>query len=74
MSAYYTEPDFVLEEDDYEIDDDTGELKLYKQVCDATFEKGELLHIVFIDEDYEPMECYRMVAEDKDYIYCEYVG
>lgn len=62
-----------LEEDDYELDEKTGELKIDKQVFDD-FEKDCYIDINFLKEnDEDELHTYIMRSEDNDYIYCEFL-
>lgn len=66
--------DIALGLDDYELDIASGEVKIDKQVLDA-FEQDKCIRIYFAEEDDNTFIFdYKMIREDDDYIYCEYLG
>ena len=69
----YEELPLYLEEDCYEMDDETGNIKIDKQIYDD-FVKDEIIHVCFVDEDDEPTMDYLMKSEDDNWIYCEVLG
>ena len=61
-----------LENDSYELNEKTGELKIDKQIFDD-FEVDTVITICFVDED-NIINDYIMKREDDEYIYCDYFG
>lgn len=61
-----------LETDSYELNEETGELKIDKQIFDD-FEADTVITICFVDED-NIINDYIMKREDDEYIYCDYFG
>lgn len=70
---YDEELPLYLEEDCYEMDDKTGDIKIDKQIFDD-FEKNTIISVCFVDEDDEPIMDYKMIYEDDNWIYCEVLG
>lgn len=64
--------DICLEEDDYELDENDGTLKIDKQVFDD-FQKGTYINIKCLEDNGERVNSYKMISEDEDFIYCEYI-
>lgn len=63
--------DLVLEEDDY---DETDEgIGVDKSVFDD-YQKGTYVNILFPDDNDEKLFSYKMVGEDDERIYFEYIG
>ena len=63
--------DIVLGEDDYILGED-GQIKIDKQVFDD-FVKNTYINIKFVDEGQQMLNQYIMVAEDDEYIYCDFL-
>ena len=61
-----------LEEDSYILDPRTGQIKIDKCIFDD-FHKDTYIDIKFLDEDGVPVNRYTMVAEDDEYIYCDFL-
>ena len=61
-----------LKNDSYELDEETGELKIDNQIFDD-FEADTIITICFVDED-NIINDYIMKREDEEYIYCDYFG
>ena len=61
-----------LEEDSYMVNEFNGVIKIDKQIYDD-YVKNALINICFLDEEDEPVMQYKMIAEDDDWIYCEYI-
>lgn len=64
--------DLILEEDSYELTSD-GTLKIDKSIFDD-FVQDAFIDIIFIDDNSDDAISYTMVAEDEDWIYCEFLG
>lgn len=60
-----------LEDDSYELDSN-GVVKIDKQIFDDYLDHG-LINIKFLDEENQPINQYIMVAEDDEWIYCDYI-
>ena len=71
-SKMFSEADLVLEEDDY---DETDEgISVDKSVFDD-YQKDTYVNIKFIDNnDEDDVRSYKMVGEDDERIYFEYIG
>ena len=71
-SKMFSEADLVLEEDDY---DETDEgISVDKSVFDD-YQKDTYVNIKFIDNnDEDDVRSYKMVGEDDEKIYFEYIG
>lgn len=65
-------PDFILEDGSYEIDDETGELKINIHTIDQSA-IDDYIRVQFIDEDDEPISAYKVVDTDSDWVYCEFL-
>ena len=61
-----------LENDSYELNEKTGELKIDKQIFDD-FEVDTVITICFVDED-NIINDYIMKRKEDEYIYCDYFG
>lgn len=67
----FSEADLVLEEDDY---DETDEgISVDKSVFDD-YQEGTYVNILFPDDNDEKLFSYKMVGEDDEKIYFEYIG
>ena len=64
--------DLILEEGSYELTSD-GTLKIDKSIFDD-FVQDAFIDIIFIDGNSDDAISYIMVAEDEDWIYCEFLG
>lgn len=70
-SKMFSEADLVLEEDDY---DETDEgISVDKSVFDD-YQEGTYVNILFPDDNDEKLFSYKMVGEDDEKIYFEYIG
>ena len=70
-SKMFSEADLVLEEDDY---DETDEgISVDKSVFDD-YQEGTYVNILFPDDNDEKLFSYKMVGEDDERIYFEYIG
>ena len=70
-SKMFPEADLVLEEDDY---DETDEgISVDKSVFDD-YQEGTYVNILFPDDNDEKLFSYKMVGEDDEKIYFEYIG
>ena len=70
-SKMFSEADPVLEEDDY---DETDEgISVDKSVFDD-YQEGTYVNILFPDDNDEKLFSYKMVGEDDERIYFEYIG
>lgn len=70
-SKMFSEADLVLEEDDY---DETDEgISVDKSVFDD-YQEGTYVDILFPDDNDEKLFSYKMVREDDEKIYFEYIG
>ena len=70
-SKKLSEADLVLEEDDY---DETDEgISVDKSVFDD-YQEGTYVNILFPDDNDEKLFSYKMVGEDDEKIYFEYIG
>ena len=70
-SKMFSEADLVLEEDDY---DETNEgISVDKSVFDD-YQEGTYVNILFPDDNDEKLFSYKMVGEDDEKIYFEYIG
>ena len=70
-SKIFSEADLVLEEDDY---DETDEgISVDKSVFDD-YQEGTYVNILFPDDNDEKLFSYKMVGEDDEKIYFEYIG
>ena len=71
QSKMFSEADLVLEEDDY---DETDEgISVDKSVFDD-YQEGTYVNILFPDDNDEKLFSYKMVGEDDEKIYFEYIG
>ena len=67
----FSEADLVLEEDDY---DETDEgISVDKSVFDD-YQEGTYVNILFPDDNDEKLFSYKMVGEDDEKIYFEFIG
>lgn len=67
----FSEADLVLEEDDY---DETDEgISVDKSVFDD-YQEGTYVNILFPDDNDEKLFSYKMVREDDERIYFEFIG
>ena len=67
----FSEADLVLEEDDY---DETDEgISVDKSIFDD-YQEGTYVNILFPDDNDEKLFSYKMVGEDDERIYFEYIG
>lgn len=62
--------ELVLSNDDYELDEETGNILVDRIIFDA-FEKGAYVDVYFDDEDKYAQ--YKMISEDVDGIVMEYI-
>ena len=70
-SKMFSEADLVLEEDDY---DETDEgISVDKSVFDD-YQEGTYVNILFPDDNDEKLFSYKMVREDDERIYFEFIG
>lgn len=70
-SKMFSEADLVLEEDDY---DETDEgISVDKSVFDD-YQEGTYVNILFPDDNDKKLFSYKMVGEDDEKIYFEYIG
>lgn len=70
-SKKLSEADLVLEEDDY---DETDEgISVDKSVFDD-YQEGTYVNILFPDDNDEKLFSYKMIGEDDEKIYFEYIG
>lgn len=70
-SKMFSEADLVLEEDDY---DETDEgIGVDKSVFDD-YQEGTYVNILFPDDNDEKLFSYKMVGEDDEKIYFEFIG
>lgn len=70
-SKMFSEADLVLEEDDY---DETDEgISVDKSVFDD-YQEGTYVNILFPDDNDEKLFSYKMVGEDDEKIYFEFIG
>lgn len=70
-SKKLSEADLVLDEDDY---DETDEgISVDKSVFDD-YQEGTYVNILFPDDNDEKLFSYKMVGEDDERIYFEYIG
>ena len=70
-SKMFSEADLVLEEDDY---DETDEgISVDKSVFDD-YQEGTYVNILFPDDNDKKLFSYKMVGEDDERIYFEYIG
>ena len=70
-SKMFSEADLVLEEDDY---DETDEgISVDKSIFDD-YQEGTYVNILFPDDNDEKLFSYKMVGEDDEKIYFEYIG
>lgn len=70
-SKMFSEADLVLEEDDY---DETDEgISVDKSVFDD-YQEGTYVNILFPGDNDEKLFSYKMVGEDDEKIYFEYIG
>ena len=65
------QPDLVLEEDDY---DETRDGISIDKMIFANYRKDYYLNIKFADDNNDDIYCFKMVGEDYQRIYLEYIG
>ena len=73
MSYSYCDeqPDLVLEEDDY--DETRDGISIDKMIFD-NYRKDYYINIKFADDNNDDIYCFKMVGEDYQRIYLEYIG
>lgn len=69
----FVQPNIILEEGQYQFDDETGNITINKATFDDYME-GKKLNVKFVDEEGEDIFCYKMISETDDSITMEYVG
>ena len=69
----FVQPNLILEEGQYQFDDETGNITVNKAIFDDYME-GKRLNIKFVDDNGEDVFCYKMISENDDSITMEYVG
>ena len=69
----FIQPNLVLEEGQYQFDDETGNITVNKATFDDYME-GKKLNVKFVDEEGQDIFCYKMISENNDSITMEYVG
>ena len=69
----FVQPNLILEEDQYQFDDETGNIVINKAVFDDYME-GKRLNIKFVDDNGDDIFCYKMISENDDSITMEFVG
>ena len=69
----FVQPNIILEESQYQFDDETGNIIVNKAIFDDYME-GKKLNVKFVDEEGEDIFCYKMISENDDSITMEYVG
>lgn len=70
-SVFDEQPDLVLEEDDY--DETTDGISIDKMIFD-NYCKDSYINIKFADDNSDEIHFYKMVGEDDERIYFEYIG
>lgn len=70
-SCFDEQPDLVLEEDDY--DETTDGISIDKMIFD-NYCKDSYINIKFADNNSDEIYFYKMVGEDDEKIYLEYIG
>lgn len=73
MSYLYfdEQPDLVLNETDY--DETKDGISVDKMIFD-NYRKDDYINIKFSDDNADDIYCYKMISEDDERIYFEYVG
>ena len=66
-------PDIIIDSDEVDFDDATGNIKLSKDLFD-NFVPNTYLNIKFSDNNEDKVTQYKMISETDDYIVCEYIG
>ena len=66
-------PDVIIDSDEVDFDDATGNIKLSKDLFD-NFVPNTYLNIKFSDNNEDKVIQYKMISETDDYIVCEYIG
>ena len=66
-------PDIIIDSDEVDLDDATGNIKLSKDLFD-NFVPDTYLNIKFSDNNEDKVTQYKMISETDDYIVCEYIG
>lgn len=69
----FIQPNLILEEGQYQFDDETGNITVNKAIFDDYME-GKKLNVKFVDEEGEDIFCYKMISENDDSITMEYVS
>lgn len=69
----FVQPNLILEEGQYQFDDETGNIIVNKAIFDDYME-GKKLNVKFVDEEGEDIFCYKMISENDDSITMEYVS
>lgn len=70
-SLYFEEqPDLILDELDY--DETKDGISIDKFIFDD-YQKGTYINIKFVDNNTDDIYCYKMISEDDERIYFEYV-
>ena len=62
-----------LESDFYELSSDFGILKIKKDKLDSAV-RNTYIDVTFIDEDNQPTIRYKVITDDSNWVYCEYIG
>lgn len=70
-SCFDEQPDLVLEEDDY--NETTDGISIDKMIFD-NYCKDSYINIKFADDNSGEIHFYKMVGEDDERIYFEYIG
>ena len=69
----FVQPNIILEEGQYQFDDETGNITVNKAIFDDYME-GKKLNVKFVDEEGQDIFCYKMISETDDSITMKYVG
>ena len=70
-SCFDEQPDFVLDELDYE--ETRNGISVDKFIFDD-YHKDAYINVKFVDDNSDEIYCYKMVSETDEKIYFEYIG
>lgn len=74
LDAMVNEPDFVLDEDDYDLDDQTGNIFVHEDICGG-YPIGAYVRISFTDDNEKGRVAqYTIVSKEDEFVVMEYMG